>query len=876
MKTIYAFALFLIFYCFLNSLNAQECEKGFKEIKKQKLDKAYEVFTKIVEKKPEDAGSYYGFAILYIDPNFKSFDPEKAYVNIKKSKTYYNNMQIDKEKNKLNKINITENAIDSLIIIIESKLLDNVSNQKTISAFTEYLEKYPNAHNIKDCIIRQNFFAFELAKQTNTIESYNEFIDKYSTASQIDSAILFRNERAYELAKNTNTLKSYQEFIDKFPMAKQKDEAILLRNAKAYEEAKTLNTINALDAFIKTYPDASNNKDAIILRNQLAFVDAQAKNTIEAYNDFIAKYPNSNEIKRATEKRNELAFKKSESINTLESYQEFIDKYSDSPLLATAIHRRDSLVLLIESTFTDPRDGKVYKTIRIGNQIWMAENLNYDAGNMFECYDKKSSNCSKYGRLYNWENVKKVVPKGWHLPSKEEFETLLKNLGGEGTSSYKQIIPGGTSGFNALFGGYHFYAGGFDRLGSSAYFWSSTEVDNSTDYAWICDINGDDKKVNMKNDEKYNSFSVRLIKDSDTKDKVIIEDKFGSFADPRDGKTYKTIRIGNQVWMAENLNYDAGEGSWCYDNSSSNSNKYGKLYDWASAKTVAPPGWHLPSKVEFETLLRNMGGEGANSYKHIILGGPSGFNALFGGCRDDNGNFYSVGSSASFWSSSEDGVSIAWLLDVGSGGLRADMCGGSKGYGFSVRYVKDTVNKETGTIHNEYNNDKNSDKFGSFTDSRDNKTYKTVKIGNQVWMAENLNYDAGSGSWCYDNNSSNCSKYGRLYNWETAKRIAPHGWHLPSKAEWETLLRNCGGEGSNAYKQMIPDGSSGFSALVTGYRGGNGSFFSVGNDGKFWSSSELNKGDAWGCGVYGYIEKANLEGNTSKTHGLSIRCVKNN
>jgi len=86
---------------------------------------------------------------------------------------------------------------------------------------------------------------------------------------------------------------------------------------------------------------------------------------------------------------------------------------------------------------------------------------------------------------------------------------------------------------------------------------------------------------------------------------------------------------------------------------------------------------------------------------------------------------------------------------------------------------------------------------GSFTDSRNGTKYKTVKIGTQTWMAENLNYEVG-GSKCYNDNPANCTKYGRLYDWTTATTICPSGWHLPTNADWETLVNNdAGGAGKH-------------------------------------------------------------------------------
>ncbi len=162
-----------------------------------------------------------------------------------------------------------------------------------------------------------------------------------------------------------------------------------------------------------------------------------------------------------------------------------------------------------------------------------------------------------------------------------------------------------------------------------------------------------------------------------------------SFVDARDGHTYKTIKIGNQVWMAENLAYKTTDGCWAYDNSSSNVAKYGYLYYWETAKKVCPSGWHLPTKEEFETLLTNVGGSGNAAYKPLIEGGNSGFSAPFGGYRYDSGAFISMGSIAYFWSSTAYNTYNAWYLDIYSNYKKAYLYFNGQSAGFSVRCLQD-------------------------------------------------------------------------------------------------------------------------------------------------------------------------------------------
>ncbi len=170
---------------------------------------------------------------------------------------------------------------------------------------------------------------------------------------------------------------------------------------------------------------------------------------------------------------------------------------------------------------------------------------------------------------------------------------------------------------------------------------------------------------------------------------------------------------------------------------------------------------------------------------------------------------------------------------------------------------------------------------GSFTDARDGKTYKTVKIGNQTWMAENLAYKPSYMShWVYENNNVHVETYGYLYNWNTATKVCPTGWHLPSDAEWTTLSNFLG---SNAVKKLkakngwAENGNGtddfGFSALPGGYLHAPDKFFQLGKSGYWWSSTPKDTYNALNR-YMSYNAEHQTAGNVSKNNGYSVRCIK--
>jgi len=492
------------------------------------------------------------------------------------------------------------------------------------------------------------------------------------------------------------------------------------------------------------------------------------------------------------------------------------------------------------ATFVDGRDNKTYKKVTIGNQTWMAENLSYAAEGSV-CYNNIPDSCEKYGRLYNWSTamngassssavpsgVQGVCPVGWHIPSDAEWDTLMVAVGGVKDGDYR-------------------WQGAGTKLKSTS--------------GWNYDGNGTD------------DFGFSAL--------------HGGYGNSDGG-------FDNAVYV----------GYW-----------------WSATEINADIAWFRSMYYSYEFVRREINYE---SYLHSVR------------CLQD-GNGSVTTYTVTFGASGGRGTApSAQTVNAGSSTTLPNGNNLSKnGYtfgGWNANSSGTGTNYSAGDSYTPTSNVTLYAKWvtpfvGTFTDGRENKTYKKVTIGNQAWMAENLSY-ATEGSKChgeggtvyeYNDNTgnyeertltdsevqANCEKYGRLYNWSTAMNgasssstvpsgvqgVCPVGWHIPSDAEWDTLMVAVGGvkdgdnywhgagkklrsiTGWNYYSDAtVGTDDFGFSAPPGGYGFGDGNFSDAGSKGHWWSAAEDGV-NAWNRGmIYNYEDV--YRSNAGKSHLFSVRCV---
>lgn len=204
-------------------------------------------------------------------------------------------------------------------------------------------------------------------------------------------------------------------------------------------------------------------------------------------------------------------------------------------------------------------------------------------------------------------------------------------------------------------------------------------------------------------------------------------------------------------------------------------------------------------------------------------------------------------------------------------------------------------------------NETRAQQINTFTDSRDSSIYKTITIGSQTWMDENLHYKIPNGSSCYDNDTNNCKRYGRLYTYEMATEVCPSGWHLPTRSEWDTLINYLGGKEvagtklkSNSFWFNKHDSISGYAHVTScthkntdtkhdsilvnssnfcGLAGGGhyaGEIFDYkGKFGIWWSATGYNEYNSYYFSLFDTSTEAGVISYALNSTGFSVRCVKN-
>ena len=607
-------------------------------------------------------------------------------------------------------------------------------------------------------------------------------------------------------------------------------------------------------------------------------------------------------------------------------------KNDERIIIAKQIEGRS--IQIVKGSMTDPRDGKVYGTVEIGTHIWLAENLNYKTSDSL-CYDNDEENAQKYGRLYKFSDAKNACPSGWHLPSNNEIESLVHAVGGMSNAGKSLKSVSGwqnekgqsknsldSVGFSALPAGFwgaeDDAEGSFCGVGEVSHLWFDSgfmSLYHHSDYVDIepfdDDYANDFYSVRCVKDEAYYKI-IRVINGvasvvSNCGDIFNISVKELDF-DPKTGDEVLCFKNGEQVLVVSKdfASTKMGKNDQTQDNPKDVFKIIRVLKGVASVASSSGDVLNVPvDELDFEPKAGDDVQCFRNGEKVIVLKNSSVPRSEKTASKIESNVIEQKTPIENPFADDavEKKSSEPWAI-----GIIILLLG--------ILFACIYLNRNNGGDSKEIMTDSHEEKTykaivkGTMTDSRDGRTYKTVTIGNQTWMAENLNYKTKKGSWCYNDNESNCTRYGRLYIWSAAmdsagtwsmngkgcgyrktcsvassgsatlvQGVCPEGWHLPSSSEFNTLDRDKdtgwalkstrgwdnGGNGNDAF---------GFSALPAGVRTAMGGYFNEGEFANFWGSTEGGSDIAFSMrlvNVYDFVRRDFVDKNV----GISVRCIQN-
>lgn len=500
-------------------------------------------------------------------------------------------------------------------------------------------------------------------------------------------------------------------------------------------------------------------------------------------------------------------------------------------------------------------DGNIYPITKIGEQVWMAENLKvtkYNDGTAIPnitddaswiglttgayCwYNNDISNKETYGALYNWYSVNTnlLAPEGWHVPTYDELKELDSFLGLSGGGKLKETgtihwaspNTGATNetGFNGIPGGYRGFNGSFQGIGTHGR-WYSTAGRETHGRGMEVGYNYD--FITLGNSPKYTGRSIRCIKGTPTlatisTDEVQVITTTSATSGGKIAKDGGSVIVDYGVCWSIYPNPDitnnktsdiAIEGAFTTGVGSFTSSITGLLPNttyYLRAYVTNNVGTAYGSEISFKTPqtvnLATITTDNAIdiSANNVVLGG----NVI----NDGNGHVIERGV---VFSISPQPTIESTKITIGSGkGSYSIRIGGLNAN--TIYYVRAYAINSYGTAYGaEISFTTKDEAIQTISDIEGNK-YRIIQIGNQFWMAENLkttkyndgtdipnvtdieewaNITSGIYAW-YDNEIINKTKYGALYNWHAVNtgKLCPIGWHVPSDSDWETLSNYLGG-----------------------------------------------------------------------------------
>jgi outer membrane protein OmpA-like peptidoglycan-associated protein len=270
--------------------------------------------------------------------------------------------------------------------------------------------------------------------------------------------------------------------------------------------------------------------------------------TPDKYNHYFGKLPQEFDCSISDEERVAMASRPTQPVQQ--------NQYASNKYQNTSTYDESRNLLI------DNRDGERYSTVKIGGRVWMAENLKFRLPESY-CYDNVTQNCEGYGRLYTWNAAKRACPDGWSLPMGDDLNYQDFNL----------------NNFRVVNGGYYVDGDRYIDLGNRAFYWLGDEKPG--DRADAMNFRGQNLETFAFQGRKANGYSVRCIQNWE----AACKDRLGGVMD-KVGKTYRTLKIGDQTWMAEDVILDRLDEM-----------------EARSLGRACPNGWHVPEQSEYEQLF---------------------------------------------------------------------------------------------------------------------------------------------------------------------------------------------------------------------------------------------------------------------------------